>query len=161
MKLEFDEISPFSKEKTVLVEAHEQSNVESRICLASGYTTRDNWTMGSDIVQHHELHITELMRDTKYEDEELGTMWYLSTMSTPAAMLYPAGSANRWAWEVAPVEYLIGEDRKKYPIPGKVDEYYTSRLATEKAENFETKDFKSAMDHFYKLVQEHYEEPKD
>ena len=43
MKLEFDEISPFSNKKTVLVEADEQTNVESRICLSTGYTTRDNW----------------------------------------------------------------------------------------------------------------------
>ena len=161
MKLEFDEISPFSKQKTVLVEADDKTNLESRICLASGYTTSDNWISGSDAMQYYESRITQLMRDTKYEDEELGTVWYLSTMSTPAAMLYPAGSIKQWGWEVAPVEYISGEDRKNYPIPGRDDEYFTSRLATEKAEKFEDKDFKIAMDHFYKLVQEHYEKPQD
>ena len=161
MKTEYDEISPFSKQKTVLVEADEHTNVESRICLATGYTTRDDWKAGSDKLNQFESHITELMNETKYEDPELGTIWYLSTMSTPAAVLYPAGSANRWAWQVSPVEYLTGDDRKKYPIPGKENEYYTSRLATEKAEDFETSDFKSAMDYFYKLISEYYEQPKD
>jgi hypothetical protein len=161
MKLEFDEISPFSKQKTVLVEADQSTNVESRICLGTGYTTRDNWTIGSELIDNYDTQVTELMRDTKFEDHDLGTVWYLSTMQTPAAMLYPAGSANRWAWQVSPVEYLLGEERKKYPIPGRTNEYYTSRLATEKAEDFEQSDFKAAMDHFYKLVQEHYEEPKD
>ena len=161
MKSEFDEISPFSKQKTVLVEADEKTNVESRICLATGYTTRNDWTTGSKLIEQYDLRITQLMRDTKYEDGELGTVWYLSTMSTPAAVLYPAGSANRWAWEVAPIVHLMGEDRKKYPVPGKENEFYTSRLATEKAENFETNDFKSAMDHFYKLIHQYYEQPKD
>ena len=161
MKLDFDEISPFSKDKTVLVESDEYTNIESRICLSSGYTTNDKWVNGSDIIQQYEGNVTELMRETKYEDGELGTTWYLSTMQTPAAILYPAGSVFEWQWEVAPVEYLSGEDRKKYPIPGKEDEYYTSRLATEKALKFKTDDFKSAMDHFYKLVQEYYEQPKD
>ena len=161
MKLEFDEISPFSKERTVLVEADETNNVESRICLSSGYTTRDNWTIGSEIIEAYDMQITELMRDTKFEDSELGTVWYLSTMQTPAAILYPAGSAKRWSWQVAPVEHLVGEARKQYPIPGRTDEYYTSRLATEKAEDFAQSDFKSAMDHFYKLVQEYYEQPQD
>ena len=161
MKLEFDEVSPFSKEKTVLVEADERTNVESRICLSSGYTTCDKWISGTEVVMEYESQITELMRDTKFEDTELGTVWYLSTMQTPAAILYPAGTTDTWTWQVAPVEYLHGDERKKYPIPGQADEYYTSRLATEKAENFAKFDFKSAMDHFYKLVQEYYEQPQD
>jgi len=157
MKLDFDEMSPFSNEKTVLLEADEKTNLESRICIASGYTTRDEWKIGSDVVADYHERMTELMRDTKYEDDELGTVWYLSSMSTPAALLYPNGaSANQWKWEVSPIEYLVGEERAKYPVPGKEGEYYTSRVATDKAVNFDKSDFRSALEHFYALVNEYY-----
>ena len=77
-------------------------------------------------------------------------------------MLYPTGtSRNDLKWEVCKVVMIFGEDRKKYPIPGKDGEYFTSRLDVENAEKFEGNDFDSALDRFYSLTAEAYQTQKE
>ena len=61
MKLEYDEISPLTGQKTVVVEADEQTNIESYICMESGYTTTDKLKIDSKEVEQYESTITELM----------------------------------------------------------------------------------------------------
>ena len=105
MKLEYDEESPFTGKKSVLVEADETTNIESKICMDTGYTTRDYWKIGSDAVEQYTEQITQLMQDTKFEDHLSGQVWFLSSMITPHAMLYPHGiNEHNWKWQVAPVQ---------------------------------------------------------
>ena len=50
IKLEYDEISPLSGRKCVVVEADEETNVESYMCMESGFTTSDKLKIGYNLV---------------------------------------------------------------------------------------------------------------
>tara|TARA_R110002051_G_scaffold165719_1_gene236747 strand:+ start:388 stop:921 length:534 start_codon:yes stop_codon:yes gene_type:complete len=153
IKLEYDEISPLTGRKCVVVEADTETNIESYICMESGYTTSDNLKIGSDIVNNYEQKITDLMRSVKFEDKERGLVWYPAYMQLPGAMLYCKGTSfEDMVWEVAKVVPIIGDERKKYPVLGKEEEYFTSRLDVENAKTYQKREFQSAFDDLYAKV---------
>ena len=162
MKLDYDEISPFTGNKSVLIESDASTNIESRICMDTGYTTRDVWQIGSKNIKLYEKGITQLMIDTKFEDHLTGFVWYLTSMITPQVMLYPKGThKDNWNWEVTPVIPIVGEERKKFPVPDKEDEYFTTRLAPELAQSFQQLEFKQAMEAFYATLNPAAHEEQD
>ena len=160
MKLEYDEVSPITGNLCVIVESDEQTNITSYMCMETGFTTTDKMQMGSELVTRYESQLTELMRASKFEDKERGLMWYPAFLQMPGiGMLYPSGKTrDDIKWEVCKVVMLVGEDRKNYPVPGKEDEYYTSRLDVENAEKFESNEFEKALDCFYSLTATAYTE---
>lgn len=160
MKLEYDETSPITGNLCVIVESDEQTDITSYMCMETGFTTTDKMQMGSDLVTRYESQLTELMRASKFEDKERGLMWYPAFLQMPGiGMLYPSGTSREdIKWEVCKVVMLLGEERKNYPVPGKEDEYYTSRLDVENAEKFEGTEFEKALDRFYSLTADAYTE---
>ena len=155
LKLDYDEISPFTGNKCVLIEADDQTNTESRICMETGYTTKDIWKIGSKAAKTYEKMITQLMIDTKYKDKTLNQIWYLSTMPTSTAVLYPVGtSKDDYYWEIARIVPIVGPERQKYPVPDKENEYYTSRLDTDNAFKFDKNEFSDVVDKFYAVLAE-------
>ena len=79
LNLEYDDISPFTGNNCVLIEADEKTNAESRICMESGYTTCDVFTPGSDALKEYELYIPQLYKDTKFTDSLLEREEFMST----------------------------------------------------------------------------------
>jgi hypothetical protein len=158
MNLDYDEISPITGNKCVLVEADESSDTQSYLCMESGYTTTDKLIKGSSNLERHETHLTELMLDAKHEDEQTDLVWYPTFMQMPGAMLYPEGTdAKDWNWKVAKVVPIIGEERLKYPIPGKENEYHTSKLDVDNAKTYDNNDFQTALNDLYSIVKEVYD----
>tara|TARA_Y100000593_G_scaffold81051_1_gene151464 strand:- start:694 stop:1191 length:498 start_codon:yes stop_codon:yes gene_type:complete len=154
MNIDYDEISPITGNKCVVVEADVNANVESYLCMESGYTTTDQLQKDSTIVEQYETKLTELMLDLKHEDEETGLVWYPTFMQMPGGMLYPEGTHKNWSWRVAKIIPIFGEERLKYPIPGKEGEYFTSRLDVENANVYKSLNFSSALDELYNIVKE-------
>ena len=66
--------------------------------------------------------------------------------------MYPDGDVNNFHYEVAEVVEISGEEREKYPVPGKEGEYFTARLDVENATQFEMKQFETALNFFYETV---------
>ena len=156
--MEYDEISPITGNRTVLIEADPNTSIESRICMESGYTTSEKLKIGSqESIDYENAGLTQFMRDMKYNDESLGTVWYPAFIQMQGTMLYCErleASSNTLIWKVACVIDIIGEERLKYPIPGKENEYYTSRLDVENAMTFEKFQFKAALDQCYTYAKE-------
>ena len=157
MKLDYDEVSPVTGNNCVIVEADPHNGENSRLCMESGYTTKDSWKTGSEVIEKYEEHITQLMRDLKHEDDDLGLTWYPSTMVTGTTMLYPKGETNEdWVWEVVKVVPIVGDERLNYPVPGTEDQYYTSRVDLDNAKQYAQAEFVKALDDFYANVMEAY-----
>jgi hypothetical protein len=153
MKLDYDGISPITGNKCVIIEADENANINSYMCMESGYTTTDNFKTDSKSVEQYEKTITELMREIKFIDEKTNLVWYPSFLHIPGAgMLYCSGDKQNMKWEVAPVVEIIGDERLKYPIPNKKGEYYTSKLDTENSIKYDKENFTDALDEFYSCV---------
>jgi|TARA_R110001583_G_scaffold95325_1_gene239099 hypothetical protein len=155
LKLEYDDISPFTGNKCVLIEADEKTGTESRICMESGYTTMDRFVVGSRAIEAYEKMIPELYRDTKYTDQLLNQIWFLSTMRTQKACLYAMGTTkDDFEWKLALVKELSQEEKENYPVEGKDPvEYHTHIVDVDNAETFANHDFKTAIDKFYSTMQ--------
>ena len=153
MKINYDEVSPITGNKCVIVEADEQTNTESYLCTESGYTTTDKLVIDSVHVKQYEQMITQLMVDAKFEDVVAGLVWYPCFMQLPGAMLYCKGdNPEELKWEVSKIVAIEGDERLKYPVPGKEGEYHTSRLDVENGKIYDKADFKSALDDIYDIV---------
>jgi hypothetical protein len=128
------------------------------MCIETGYTTTDNFKVDSDVILQYEKQISTLMKKIKFIDEETNLIWYPAFLNVPGAgMLYCIDTDKSYKWEVAEIIDLIGEERLKFPIPGKKGEYFTNRLDTENAIQFEKENFENALDHFYSLVNKAYQ----
>ena len=155
MNVDFDDISPITGNKCVVIEADQNNDTESYLCMESGYTTTDQLKKDSKVLEQYEQVITQLMIDAKFEDEVTGLIWYPAFMQMPGGMLFCKGeSPKSFNWEVAKVVPIIGEERLKYPVIGKEGEYHTSRLDVDNAKSYNKQDFKSALDELYTIVKE-------
>ena len=154
MNINYDEVSPITGNECVLIEADENTNIESRICMESGYTTNDQLKIGSNSIAKFESTITEFMRSVKYVDKELGCIWYPTFISLPNGMVYCEQKNNELVWKFASVVAMSTEEQLKYPIPNKEGEYFTSRLDVDNAKTYDKYDFKAALDELYSVVLE-------
>jgi len=156
MKLEYDSISPITGNKCVLIEADERTNLESLLCMESGFTSYKKLEEGSEFQKKYEEHLTDLMRSCKVIDDD-NLAWYPIFMQLPGGMLYSEGiSKNDWKWKVARVVLLNEEEQKEYPIIGKEGEYHTSRLDVDNAITYDNNNFQQALDELYNIVRETY-----
>tara|TARA_R110001592_G_C12667708_1_gene703171 strand:- start:49 stop:552 length:504 start_codon:yes stop_codon:yes gene_type:complete len=154
MNIDFDEVSPITGNKCVVVEAEPDNNVISYLCMESGYTTTDQLIKDGTYIETHEEQLTDLMLDAKHEDKETGLVWYPTFMQMPGGMLYPDGTPTAIEWKVARVVSIFGDERLQYPIPGKEGEYFTSKLDVDNANSYNTGDFKIALEDLYNIVKE-------
>ena len=150
--LDYDEVSPVTGNKCVLVEADQKTNTESYLCMESGFTSHEKLIEGSDFQNSYETRCTDLMRSCKLIDEDKKA-WYPTFMQLPNAMLYAEGkSAEKWNWKVSQIVKIEGDERLKYPVPGKEGEYYTSRLDVENGKTYDKVDFDGALNELYSIV---------
>tara|TARA_R110001592_G_scaffold21149_3_gene85828 strand:+ start:656 stop:1135 length:480 start_codon:yes stop_codon:yes gene_type:complete len=153
MKLEYDGISPISGNKCVLEEANVHDNTVSYLCMESGFTSHEHLLEGSEFQTRYETTITDLMLSLKLTDDD-NKAWYPTFMQLPGGMLYAEGTSESWNWKVAQVINMEGDERLQYPVPGKTDEYYTSRLDVDNAKTYDNDNFEIALNELYSIIKE-------
>ena len=150
LNLDYDEISPITNNKCVIVEADEETGAEHRMCMESGYVTCTTFTPGSTECEEYESGCSQLMIKLRLVDNTTGTLWYPTYMQIPGVMLYVEGTTPMdYMWSVARIVPIIGEERLKYPVPGKENEYHTTRLDVDAAVKFKGNEFQEALEAFY------------
>ena len=98
------------------------------------------------------------MINAKLDDKTSGLTWYPVFMRMPGGMLYCVGeNPSQLKWQVSKIVPIIGEERLKYPVPGKENEYHTTRLDVANAKTYGRLDFHSALDQFYLIIKEAYD----
>mgnify|MGYP003111483406 CR=1 FL=1 len=148
----YDHISPITGNKCVIEEANQQDNTVSYLCMESGFASHENLADGSEFQERFERGLTELMISCKHVDDDQKA-WYPTFMQMPGGMLYAEGKSSfDWNWKVAKVVPIIGEERLKYPVPGKEGEYHTSKLDVENANSYDKADFEAALTELYNIV---------
>ena len=152
LKLDYDEISPITGNKCVIVEADTETGEEHRMCMESGYVTRSSFKHNSIACSTHESGCSALMIKLRVNDNNLKTTWYPTFMQMPGVMMYVEGQGKvpgDYNWSVAKVVPIVGEDRLKYPVVGKENEYHTTRLDVDNAVKFKGFEFETALETFY------------
>jgi hypothetical protein len=154
--LEYDEMSPITGTKSVLIEAMD-NGTNSYICMESGYVSNDQFTIGSEITALHETTISQLMRDVKVTDTVKGLVWYPAYIQLANFVLYCSGTSKEdLQWETAAIVEITPEEMEQYPVPGKEGEYFNARIDVENANKFIA--FADALDNLYAQVQNAYHE---
>jgi len=154
MKLDYDKTSPITGNKCVLEEANIHDNTVSYLCMESGFTSHENLIEDSEFQSRYESSVTELMKSLKFIDDD-NRAWYPTYMQLPGGMLYVQGNSKEsWNWKVASVVDIDGDERLKYPVPGKENEYYTSRLDVDNAKTFDKDNFENALEELYSIIKE-------
>lgn len=120
-------------------------DVDSFLCMGCGYTSTTLNKDGSVELRKWEMTTPELIKKAKFVDKD-GLAWYPSVLNLPSTgLIFPDGvNENDWGWRVAKVVAIPEEDRNKYPIPGKQNEYYSTRLDMKNSKYFSRIDFKTA-----------------
>lgn len=152
MKMEYDDISPMTGNKCVVVET--ENDIQSFLCFETGFTTTSELIKGSDVQNEFESHVTELMKSLKFEDEKTNLVWYPVFMQMPDRMLYTDGTDKKWNWKVAYVVDIKEDEKEKYPNPFFEGEFYTSILDVENANTYDSHDFKMALNELFDGVRE-------
>jgi hypothetical protein len=63
-------------------------------------------------------------------------------------MVFANGNAkDNWRWTAVRAVPVKEEEKEKYPIPGKKDEYYSMRMDMSTKQDFVEKDFIEALDY--------------
>ena len=154
--IDYDSVSPITGNKCVVEEANEHDNTVSYLCMESGFTSHEKLIEGTEFQEKYEQGLTDLMTTCKIVSDD-NRAWYPTFMQMPGGMLYCEGNSSQsWNWKVARVIPIIGEERLKYPIVGKENEYHTSKLDVDNAKTYDKNDFKMALDELYAIVKQEY-----
>jgi hypothetical protein len=104
LKLDYDEISPITGRKTVLVEEEEFSGDSVKLCMETGYQTYERlWKVeNEEIIANLENQFPYQVVDSKFIDSN-DNVWYKSFLISPNVLLYPDGKT----WKVS---FLIDLD---------------------------------------------------
>ena len=90
--------------------------------------------------------LPELYKDLRHEDKT-GQVWFPSTVNLPKqGMVFANGSTTEnWKWAAVKAIEVTEEEKLKYPIPGKKDQYYKHRMDMTTMKQFEERDFMEAL----------------
>jgi len=120
-------------------------DITSWLCFRCGYTSNSTLEVGSKVVEEAENSTAQIVKDLKFEDKERKINWYPAVINIPLnGVIFPEGTVDDWKWAYAPIIEISEEDQKKYPVPGKDNEYYQTRLAVENSEYYPKEDFLGA-----------------
>lgn len=141
LKLEYDEISPFSQEMTVIVEpSDDKEGVFNKLCMETGYYTSTDWTEGSDALIEYMENITQHNIDNSFFEEATGLFWFPYLLTTECGVIFADVGDSGFQWFVIPTtaKHLDGD---------KVE----LSLTYEKTTMYEKDCFPDALNEFTKL----------
>ena len=117
-------------------------------CMGCGFQANTIMTRDSEFLKEQMEILPELYKELMVEDEN-GTIWMPSMVNIPSqGMIFANGtSADNWRWAAVKAVPVKNEEKTKYPIPGKKDEYYTWRMDMSTMKEFNEKDFIEALDY--------------
>lgn len=124
---------------------HEIKNYQ---CYGCGFITNSLLKKDSKFFEEQMELLPNLYKELMGEDEE-GKVWMPSTINLPEkGMIFANGtSSENWKWGAVKAIKVSKENKEKYPIPGKLGEFYKYRMDMETIQEFEEKDYIEALDY--------------
>lgn len=154
MKFNYDADSPFTGNKSVLIEPDEISGRTMAICMDTGYYTYNTWLDGSDDVSRFEETAPQLILDTRAVDGN-NMVWFKTTAMSLNAILNPIIGNDSIDWAVSKLrDVLHGETPDSdlvLIVPIDADNAVTKIIDSDTTAVFKELQFRDAMDYFYQL----------
>jgi hypothetical protein len=124
------------------------NNIKTYMCYGCGFQT-------NSLIKKDEAYFNEqievlpnLYKELMGEDHE-GKIWMPSMVNLPKqGMVFANGpNASNWKWGAVKAVEVTEEEKLKYPIPGKKDEFYEYRMDMETLKEFEESDYMEALEY--------------
>ena len=120
--------------------------ITNYFCYGCGFQTNTLMKEGEEFFEQQKELLPELYKDLIHKDEE-GQMWMPSMINIPDKGMVFANGTNpsNWKWAAVKAVVVTEEEKYKYPIKGKKDQYYEFRMDMSTMMPFEEKDFMDAL----------------
>ena len=120
--------------------------ITNHFCYGCGFQTNTLMKEGEEFFEQQKELLPELYKDLIHKDEE-GQMWMPSMINVPdKGMVFANGTDfNDWRWAAVKAVVVTEEEKHKYPIKGKKDQYYEFRMDMTTMRSFFEKDFMDAL----------------
>ena len=117
-------------------------------CYGCGFTTNTLMTPDSKFLEEQLEVLPELYKDLIFVDDK-NYHWMPSAINNPEqGMVYADGkNKNDWQWAAVKAMKISEEDKYKYPIPNKKEEYYKYKMDMSTLKQFKERDFMEALDY--------------
>ena len=121
-------------------------DISIELCYGCGFQSNSLMREGEEIMEDQLSMLPELYKDLRYEDKT-GQVWFPSTVNLPKqGRVFANGSTtSNWKWAAVKAIEVTEEEKLKYPIPGKKDQYYKHRMDMTTMKQFEERDFIDAL----------------
>jgi hypothetical protein len=141
LKLEYDEVSPITGELDVMVE--EVNGETHKFCLVSGFTTRDDWSPGSEACVKYEESLTKAGIEKKVISVD-NLVWYPVSMSVKQGVIFFDKDGEDYIWKVCPTTPIPEDKKEQYPG-------VEVELNLDNSVIFKEDEFQDALTEFYKI----------
>lgn len=134
-------------------------SIKNYQCYGCGFQTNSLMMKNERYFEEQLELLPNLYKELMGEDEE-GKIWMPSMVNLPEqGMVFANGpNGDNWKWGAVKAVPVTEEEKLKYPIPGKKDEYYQFRMDMETLKEFDEGDFMEALDYigvFKNIENEH------
>ena len=121
-------------------------DIKTYFCYGCGFQTNSLIKKDSQFFEEQSKILPELYKDLFYTDEE-GKIWMPSSVNLPQqGMVFANGSSKEdWGWAAVKAIPVLEEEKTKYPILGKQDEYYEWRMDMTTLKMFPERDYIDAL----------------
>ena len=121
-------------------------DIKTYFCYGCGFQTNSLMKKGESFFEEQSKILPELYKDLFYTDEE-GKIWMPSSVNLPQqGMVFANGSSKEdWGWAAVKAIPVLEEEKTKYPILGKQDEYYEWRMDMTTLKMFPERDYMDAL----------------
>ena len=121
-------------------------DIKTYFCYGCGFQTNSLIKKDSQFLEEQSKVLPELYKDLFYTDEE-GKIWMPSSVNLPQqGMVFANGSSKEdWGWAAVKAIPVLEEEKTKYPILGKQDEYYEWRMDMTTLKMFPERDYMDAL----------------
>lgn len=121
-------------------------DIKTYFCYGCGFQTNSLMKEGESFFERQLEVLPELYKDLLDKDDD-GHIWMPTTVNIPEkGMIFANGpSKEQWNWSAVKAVPVTEEEKEKYPIPGKVGQYYEWRMDMSTMVNFTEREFIDAL----------------
>jgi hypothetical protein len=122
------------------------SEIKNYMCYGCGFISNSLMREGERFYEEQIEILPELYKDLFWTDED-GKIWMPSVVNEPTkGMVFANGaSSSTWMWGAVKAVPVKDEEKEKYPIPNKKEEYYQFRMDMTTLKNFDKFGFIDAL----------------
>ena len=117
-------------------------------CYGCGFTTNNLMKKDTKFLEEQMEKLPNLHKELLGEDED-GFIWMPQTINIAnKGMVFANGkNSKKWKWSAVLAVPVLEEEKEKFPIPGKKEEYYEWRMNMDTIKSYNEKDFMDALEY--------------